>query len=99
MRRSERIRKYPQRCNPGFGAARECKNDDVASIVYMIQDKDFNSNVDTYDILSFLAELDAEDCMDTPSIFNTIKYYVLKSLSHDPNTPTYMEALSVEKVV
>ena len=25
-----------------------------------------------------------------------IEYYVIKSLSHNPNTPTYMEALSVE---
>ena len=24
------------------------------------------------------------------------EYYVLRSLSHDPDTPTYMEALSVE---
>ena len=40
LRRSERIRKSPHRYNPGFGAAREWKNDDVSSIVYMIQDKD-----------------------------------------------------------
>ena len=56
MRRSERIRNFPQRFNPVFGAAREWNNDDVASIVYMIQDRDFDSNVDTYDILSLLAE-------------------------------------------
>ena len=36
VRRSERIRNYPQRYNPGFGDAREWKNDAVASIVYMI---------------------------------------------------------------
>ena len=41
VRRSERIIKYPQRYNPGFGDAREWKNDSVASIVYMIQDRDF----------------------------------------------------------
>ena len=52
MRRYERIRNYPQRYNPGFGAAREWKNDDVASIVYMIQDRDLNRNVDTDDIRS-----------------------------------------------
>ena len=55
MSRSERIRNSPQRYNPGFGAAREWKNDAVASIVYMIQDRDLNSNVDTDDILSLLA--------------------------------------------
>ena len=66
VRRSERIRKSPQRYNPGLGAARECKNDIVASIVYMIQDRDLNSNVDTYDILSLLSEWDSEDCMYTP---------------------------------
>ena len=54
-RRSERIRKSPQRYNPDFGAAREWKNDAVASIFYMIQDRYFDSNVDTDDILSLLA--------------------------------------------
>ena len=70
MRRSKRIRNSPQRYNPGFGAARERKNDAVASLFYMIQDRDFGSNVDTDDILSLLAEWDAEDCMDTPSTFH-----------------------------
>ena len=31
--RSERIRKSPQRYNPGFGAARECKNDAVCNFI------------------------------------------------------------------
>ena len=70
VRHSELIRKSPQRDNPGFGAAREWKNDDVASIVYMIQDKYFDINVDIDDILSLLAEWDAEDFMDTPSTFH-----------------------------
>ena len=70
MRRSERIRNYPQRYNPGFVAAREWKNDDVSSIVYMIQDRDLNSNVYMDDILSLLVEWDAEDCMDNPSTFH-----------------------------
>ena len=34
--------------------------------------------------------------MDTPSKFHIRKYYVLKTQSHDPDTPTYMEALSVK---
>ena len=97
MRRSKRIRNYPQRYNPGFGAAREWKNDDVASIVYMIQDRDFDSNVDTDDILSLLADWDAEDCMDTLSTFHMRELYVLNTQIHDPYTPTYMEALSDEK--
>ena len=66
MRRSERIRNSPQRYNPGSGAAREWKNDAVASIVYMIQDMDLNRNVDTDDTLSLLAEWDAEIFMNTP---------------------------------
>ena len=61
LRRSERIRNSPQRYYPGFGAAREWKNDAVASIVYMIQDRDFDSNVYTDEILSLLAEWDAEE--------------------------------------
>ena len=34
--------------------------------------------------------------MDTPSTFHMKTYYVLKTQSHDPDTPTYMEALSGE---
>ena len=70
-----------------------CNNGAVASIVYMIQDRDINSNVDTDDILSLLAEWDAEYCMYTPSTFHTREYYVLKSKIHDTDAPTYMEAL------
>ena len=94
VRRFERIRNSPQRYNPGFGAAREWKNDAVASIAYMIKYRDLNSNVDTDYILSLLAEWGEEYCMDTPSTFNMREYYVLKSQIHDPDTPTYMEALS-----
>ena len=86
----------PQRFNPEFGAAREWKNNAVASIVYMIQYRDFYSNVDTDDILSLLAEWDAEDFMDTPSTFHLRESYALKTQSHDPDTPTYMEGLSGE---
>ena len=62
----------------------------------MIHDRDLNSNVDTDDILSILAEWDAKYCMDTPSKFHMWKSYVLKSQSHDTDTPNYMEALSGE---
>ena len=51
----------------------------------MIQYRDYDSNVDTDDILSLLAEWDAER-----------EYYAIKTHSHDPDTPTYMEALSGE---
>ena len=94
VRRSKRIRNSPQRYNPGFGAAREWKNDADASIVYMIQDRDFYRNVDTDDIILLLAEWDAEDCMDTPSTFHMRESYALNTQGHDPDTPTYMEALS-----
>ena len=59
LRRSERIRNSPQRYNPGFGAAREWNNDAVASIVYMIQDRYLNRNVDMDDIQFLLSEWDA----------------------------------------
>ena len=94
VRRFECIINSPLRYNPGFGAAREWKNDNVASIVYMIQDRDLNSNVDTDDILLLLAEWDTEDYMDTPSTFHMRECYALKTQSHDPDTPTYMDALS-----
>ena len=64
----------------------------------MIQDMDFDSNVDTDEILSLLAEWDAEDCMDTPSTFNMRESYALKTQSYDLDTPTYMEALSGENL-
>ena len=66
--------------------------DAVASIVNITQDRDLNSNVDTDDILSLMDEWDAEDCMDTQSTFHTRESYALKTQSHDPDTPTYMEA-------
>ena len=62
-RHSKCIRNSPRRYNPGFGAAREWKNDAVASIFYMIQDGDFNNNIDTDDILSLLAHFNTEDFM------------------------------------
>ena len=46
------------------------------------------------DILSLLAEWDAEDFTDVPSKFHMRESYALKSQSHDPDTPTYMESLS-----
>ena len=48
------------------------------------------------DILSLLAEWDVEDFMDTPLTFHMMESYVLKTQSHDPDNPTYMEALSGE---
>ena len=70
VRRYGRIRNSPQRYHPGFGAARYWKNDAVAIIFYIIQDRDINSNVDMGDILSLLAECDVEYCMDNPSTFH-----------------------------
>ena len=59
----------------------------------MIQGRDLNINVDTYDILSLLDDWDAEYCMDTPSTFHMREYYVIMSQINNPDTPTYMEAL------
>ena len=47
VRRSNASETLPQRFNPKFGAATEWKSNDVANIVYMIQDRDYDSNVDT----------------------------------------------------
>ena len=69
MRRSVRIIKSPQWCNPVFGAATERNNFVVASIVYMIKDGDLYSSVDANDILLSLVEWDSEYCMDIPSTF------------------------------
>ena len=60
----------------------------------MMQDKDLDSNVYTYDILSLLPEWYAEDCTDTTSTFRMKQYYALKTQSHDTDTPTYIEELS-----
>ena len=58
--------KYLQRYEPGLGSAREWNNDAVESMVYMIQDGDFNITVDTDGILLLLDEWYKEYCMDTP---------------------------------
>ena len=60
----------------------------------MIQDRDLNRNVDIDDILSLMADWDAEYCMDTPSNFHMRESCVLKSQSYDSDTPTYILALS-----
>ena len=96
MKSSERIRKYQQRYDPVFRAAREWKNDDVASIVYMIIDGVLNINVDTNHTLSLLDDWDAEDCMDIKSTFHKRKYYFLKSQIHNHDTPTDIETFSGE---
>ena len=36
--------------------------------------------------------------MNTPSTFNIIEYYIIKYQRHDPDTLTYMEALSGENL-
>ena len=54
----------------------------------MIHNRDYDSNIDTDDILSLLAEWDSEDCMDTPSTFHIREFYVLKYQSHNPDTLT-----------
>ena len=64
----------------------------------MIQDRYFYSNVDMDDILSLLDEWDEEDCMNTPSAFHIRGSYALKTQIHDPDTPTYIEALSGENL-
>ena len=51
----------------------------------MIQDRGIYSNIDTDDILSLLAEWDAEYFIDTPSTFHMREYYALKTQSHDPD--------------
>ena len=66
VRSYEHIKNSPHWYNLIFGAAREWKNNDVASIVYMIQDRDININVDTDDIILLLAEWDARYFMDMP---------------------------------
>ena len=62
--------------------------DDVSSKAYMTHDGDYDSNVYTDEILLLMDEWDSEYCMDTPSTFHKIEYYVLKSQSHNPDTPT-----------
>ena len=51
----------------------------------MIQYRDYDTNVDTDDILSLLAEWEAER-----------ESYAIKTQSHDTDTPTYTEELSGE---
>ena len=93
---SKHIINSPNRYDPGFGAAREWKSDDVASIVYMIQDEDYNRNLYTYDTLSLMAEWYVEYCMDAPSRFHMRESYVLKSKGNNSDTQTNINVLSGE---
>ena len=60
----------------------------------MIQFGYLNINEDKYEIILVLADWDAKVCMDAPSTFHMRESYALKSQIHDPDTPTFMEALS-----
>ena len=71
MNFSERIIKYPQWYDTGFGYSREWNSEAVSNIVYMIQYGHFNINADTDEILSLLDEWDSEYCMNAPSKFHT----------------------------
>ena len=93
LRNSERIRNSPQCYGPGFEAAREWNNGTVASIVYMIQDGDLNSNLDMDKILLLLDEWDSEDCMDAISTLHMRETYDIRYQGQDPDTPTYTEGL------
>ena len=75
----------PQRFNPEFGAATEWKSNAVANIVYMIQDRDYDRNVDTN-----------KDPIVTGWVGRREISYAIKTQSHDPDIPIYMEALSGE---
>ena len=59
----------------------------------MIHNEYHGSNMDTDEIILLLDKCDAEDCIDTQSNFQIREYYVPKSHSHNPDTPTPMEAL------
>ena len=96
VRSSKCIRKSPHRHDPGFGAAREWNNYAAVSMIYMIQDGDLNINVDMDEAPSSLDEFDAEDFIDAPSMFHMRESYVIRSQIHDPDHPTYMEAISGE---
>ena len=56
MRHSKCNRKPPQRFDPVFQVIREWKSDDAASLFYILQHGDCGSNIDTYNILSLLAD-------------------------------------------
>ena len=64
----------------------------------MIQDRDFDRNVDTDDIILLLAEWDEKSCMDTPSTFYMRESYSIKTKSHDTDTTMNMEAISDENL-
>ena len=91
VRHPKRIIRSLQPYDPGFGADIQQKNNSVTNIVYMIQDEDLNSNVDTYDMLQLLVEWNAEYSTDSQLEFHMRESYIIKSQSYDPDTPTYME--------
>ena len=98
MRRSKSIRKSPHKNEPVFGAARECKSNTVASFIYTVCGRDYDSNAHTNKILSLLAEWHEESFIDAPLTLHTRESCSLKSQIHDSNTPTYMNSISGKHV-
>ena len=92
------IRKYPQWFDPGFWYEREWKSLSVVSLVYIIRYYDYDSNLDTDEIRSLIADCYAEYYMDALSIFHMRYYYALNLQSKYPYTLIYMETLSGEHV-
>ena len=62
----------------------------------MICNMDYDSNLDTYKILSLLDQWYAEDYIDVPSTLHIRESYALKYQSQEHDTPMYMDALSDE---
>ena len=63
MRHYNRIRKYPQKFDPVYGATRSFNSDDIASLLYIIHYGNYDRNTDMDKILYLLAGWDVEDCM------------------------------------
>ena len=59
----------------------------------MIQDGDYDRNLDTKKILYLSADWYKQDCIDAPSKLYTRESYALKSQNRGPDTPIYMESL------
>ena len=78
MVRNVHVRNYnhiiisPQRYGQVFGAERELKSENVASLVYIIHDGGYNKNVCTDKILLLMVEWDVEYCMDAPLTIHMI---------------------------
>ena len=96
LRRSSRSKKAPKLYNPGnFGAAKDWISDQVAMLATSFEENSFTL-ADWSEMLCTLSDVDSDYCMKYPKGYDSVNVGYLAKHKSDPDTPTYIEAMSGE---